>query len=64
MFTYDVILSEVIDFDGSLGVTSYRVSREKALAWMKSDRFLDLQITLDTVARPKAKVLAYDEIPF
>ena len=64
MFTYIVIAMEVIDFDGSYGVTSYSVSRQEALAWMRSDRFLDLQVTHDTISRPKAEPSAYDEIPF
>ena len=64
MFTYDVVVMIQSDFDGSYTVESYRVSREEALAWMRSDRFLDLQVTHDTITRPKAEPSAYDEIPF
>lgn len=64
MFTYDVIVSEVIDFDGSLGVTSYRVSREKALAWMKSSLFLDIQVSVAHSDVFTVDALPYDEIPF
>lgn len=64
MFTYDVITMCIHDYDGSYTVESYRVSRIQALAWMKSDRFLDLQVTHDTIVRPKAEPSAYDEISF
>ena len=64
MFTYDVVVMTQSDFDGSYGVDTYRVSRIQALAWMKSDRFLDLQVTHDTIVRPKAQPSAYDEISF
>jgi hypothetical protein len=64
MFTYDVITMGTHDYDGSYTVESYRVSRSQALAWMKSDRFLDLQVTHDTFNAPKAEPSAYDLIAF
>jgi hypothetical protein len=63
MFTYDVVVMTQSDFDGSYGVDTYRVSRAKALDWMKSDRFLDLQINVAHDNIPNEEI-SYREIPY